>query len=139
MKLLSRFLFFHKNGTGRHAGVKGSGASRPDQKVDLLGQLLSQNRVFSIFRKEPPSPLEEVANLAKHINLFFSLSVIYQGILVTSSTTRIFIVISSTTMILGYILQQCFYFALKDPLFFNEIPVSSINCYPLKIFLFLHH
>ena len=90
MKLLSRFLFFHKNGPGRHAGVKGSGASRPDQKVDLLGQLLSQNRVFSIFRKEPPSPLEEVANLAKHINLFFSLSVIYQGILVTSSTTRIF-------------------------------------------------
>ena len=35
-----------------------SGASKPNQKVDLQGQLLSRNHVFEIFRPEAPLPLK---------------------------------------------------------------------------------
>ena len=39
--------FWRENGRGRHAGAKGSGASRPDQNVDsrggVFGKMFSNN------------------------------------------------------------------------------------------------
>ena len=50
--------FWLENRRGRHAGVKGSGASNPTKKsVDFLDFLISRYHVFNYLGWNPPSPL----------------------------------------------------------------------------------
>ena len=39
--------------------AKGSRASKPNKKLELLGQLLSKRHVFKILRPEPPLEITE--------------------------------------------------------------------------------
>ena len=68
IQVMMLLLIFHflghlwrENGRGYHACLLGSRASKPDQKVkahqvDLLGQPLSRNHVFEIFRAGATHP-----------------------------------------------------------------------------------
>ena len=50
MLFWKKYYFWQENGRGRHRGAKGSGASRPDQKVSPLGGPFDSTVIFKKFK-----------------------------------------------------------------------------------------